>query len=66
MMEMASIREVADELINITLQPTAAGIEVKTEILSNTSRWSVTPQQSFLVDPREAQGRLPSSPSDGG
>jgi len=66
MTETASIREVADELVNVTPQPTAAGIEVKTEVLSSTSRRSITPQRSFLVDPREAQGRLPSSPSDGG
>jgi hypothetical protein len=42
------------------------GIEVKTEALSSTSRRSITPQRLFLVELREAKGRLPSSPSDGG
>jgi hypothetical protein len=37
MTETASIQEVADELINVTPQPMAVGIEVKTEILSSTS-----------------------------
>jgi hypothetical protein len=44
MTETVSIREVADELVNVTPQPTAVGIEIKTEVLSSTSRWSITPQ----------------------